>query len=93
MSTVTIDVPTQPNAFPTYHTSQIKLFNINDKEKFPSRSLPKPGPIIVDGVEEYCTILFNSDRGVTCDPCVQIFGFGHLPKLVWPDVIWKKNGP
>jgi len=52
-STVTIDVPTQPNAFPTYHTSQIKPFKINDKGKFPSRTLPEPGPIIVDGVEEY----------------------------------------
>lgn len=52
-STVTIDVPTQPNAFPTYHTSQIKKFNANDKEKYPSRTLPEPGPIIVDGTEEY----------------------------------------
>jgi len=52
-STVTLDVPSQPNAFPTYHTSQIKQFNSNDKEKFPSRSLPEPGPITINGVEEY----------------------------------------
>jgi hypothetical protein len=34
------------------------------------------------------------DRGVTCDPSVWIFGFGHLPNLVWPCTFsvhcWKK---
>jgi hypothetical protein len=52
-STVTIDIPSQPNAFPTYHTSQVKPFTENDKEKYPSRTLQEPGPIIVDGVEEF----------------------------------------
>jgi len=50
-STVTIDVPTQPNTFPTYHISQIKPFNINNKKKYPSQILLEPGPIIVDSVE------------------------------------------
>jgi hypothetical protein len=31
---------------------------------------------------KYCIISFNLDRGVTCDPSVRIFSFGHLPKLV-----------
>ncbi|KIM38735.1 hypothetical protein M413DRAFT_51661, partial [Hebeloma cylindrosporum] len=52
-STVTVDVPTQPNAFPTYHTSQVKTFTANDALKYPSRTLPEPGPILVDGVEEF----------------------------------------
>ncbi|KIM35806.1 hypothetical protein M413DRAFT_40412, partial [Hebeloma cylindrosporum] len=52
-STVTIDVPTQPNAFPTYHSSQVKPFIPNDPAKYPTRTLPEPGPILVDGVEEF----------------------------------------
>jgi hypothetical protein len=52
-STVSIDVPTQPNAFPTYYTGHIKPFKANDAEKYPSRTLQEPGPIMVDGVEEY----------------------------------------
>jgi len=52
-STVSIDVPTQPNAYPTYHTENIKPFIPNDNEKYPSRTLAEPGPIMVDGVEEY----------------------------------------
>ena len=52
-STVTIDVPTQPNAYPMYHTAHIKPFVHNDDEKYPSHTLAKPGPIMVDGVEEY----------------------------------------
>ena len=30
----------------------------------------------------YCTILNDLDRGMTCDPFVQIFSFEHLPNLV-----------
>jgi len=52
-SNVTIDVPTQPNAFPMYHTSHIKPYMANDNEKYPSRTLAEPGPIMVDAVEEY----------------------------------------
>jgi hypothetical protein len=52
-SNVTIDVLTQPNTFPTYHTSHIKPFIANDNKKYPSRTLAEPGPIMVDGVEEY----------------------------------------
>ena len=50
---VSIDVPTQPNAFPTYYTGHIKPFKANNTEKYPSRTLQEPGPIMVDGVEEY----------------------------------------
>jgi hypothetical protein len=52
-STVTLDIPNQPNIFPTFHTSLVKPFKDNDNIKFPSRTLDKPGPIDVDGQEEY----------------------------------------
>jgi hypothetical protein len=49
-----------PNAlslFPTFHTSNIKPWKSNDDIKFPSPSrtpaVENPGPIVVDGVEEY----------------------------------------
>jgi Chromo (CHRromatin Organisation MOdifier) domain len=48
-----LDLPNQPNIFPTFHTSLIKPFVDNDDIKFPGRSLEKPGPIVVDGTEEY----------------------------------------
>jgi hypothetical protein len=47
-STVTLEIPNQPNVFPTFHTSLIKPFHDNDDIKFPSRSLKKPGPIEVE---------------------------------------------
>ena len=55
-STVTLDIPNQPNVFPTFHTSLIKPFYNNNNDKFPSRrsrTLEKPGPIEVDGELEY----------------------------------------
>jgi RNase H-like domain found in reverse transcriptase/Reverse transcriptase (RNA-dependent DNA polymerase)/Integrase zinc binding domain/Chromo (CHRromatin Organisation MOdifier) domain/Aspartyl protease len=52
-STVTLEIPNQPNIFPTFHTSLIKPFFDNNDLKFPARSLEKPGPIIVNGTEEY----------------------------------------
>jgi len=52
-STVTIDLPTQPNAYPTYHMEHVKPFIPNDNNKYPSRTLAEPGPIMVDGIEEY----------------------------------------
>lgn len=52
-STITLDLPNSPSAFPTFHTSLIKPFRDNDGTKFPSRTLEAPGPIVVDGFEEY----------------------------------------
>jgi len=52
-STVTLDMPNAPNLFPTFHTSHIKPWLPNDDTKYPSRTLETPGPIIVDGVEEF----------------------------------------
>jgi hypothetical protein len=52
-STVTLDIPTAPNLFPTFHTTHVKMHQENDNLKYPSRSLDKPGPILVDDVPEY----------------------------------------
>ena len=49
-STVTLDIPNAPNLFPTFHTSHLKSWTLNDDEKYLSRSLEKPGPINVEGV-------------------------------------------
>jgi Chromo (CHRromatin Organisation MOdifier) domain len=48
-----LEIPNQPNVFPTFHTSLIKPFHDNDDIKFPSHCLEKPGPIKVEGELEY----------------------------------------
>ena len=52
-SEITLDIPTQPNVYPSFHTSLIKPFTANNAAKYLSCTLAEPGPIIVDGVEEY----------------------------------------
>ena len=52
-STITLDMPNAPNLFPTFHTSNVKPWHPNDDTKFPSRTITSPGPINVDGVEEF----------------------------------------
>lgn len=52
-STVNLDIPNVPNLFPTFHTAHIKPFHENDNDKYPSHSLDKPGPILIDNIPEY----------------------------------------
>ena len=52
-STVTLEMPNAPNLFPTFHTSNLKPWYPNDDQKFPSCTLEQPGPIDVDGQEEF----------------------------------------
>src|SRR5271155_281878 len=52
-SMVTLDNPNAPNLFPTFHTAHVKPSQDNDDLKYPSRSLTKPGPILVDNLPEY----------------------------------------
>ena len=98
---VSIDVSTQPNTFPTYHTSQIKPHTENDAEKYLSQTLAEPGPIMVDGVEEYTVskIITHQKIGRGYQYRVQFSGWG--PKHEWwiagcklednktPDLYWK----
>ena len=77
-SMVSIDVPTQPNAFSTYHTSQIKPHTANDAEKYPSQTLAEPGPIMVDGIKEYTVnrIITHRKFGRGYQYRVQFAGWG-----------------
>ena len=52
-STVTLDMPNAPNIFPTFHVSNVKAWLPNDDQKYPSRTLAQPGPINVNGTEEF----------------------------------------
>jgi hypothetical protein len=52
-SVVELQIPSAPNIFPKFHTSLVKPFHQNDDSKFPSRTLETPGPVEVDGAEEY----------------------------------------
>lgn len=52
-STYTLDLPNSPNIFPTFHSSQLRQFHANDSSLFPSRELPRPGPVVTeDGQHE-----------------------------------------
>jgi len=51
-STYTLDI--KSNAFPVYHTSELKPHFANDSSLFPNRELACPGPILTgDGLEEF----------------------------------------
>ncbi|KAF8234344.1 hypothetical protein L208DRAFT_1550065 [Tricholoma matsutake] len=53
-----------PNIFPTFHASHLRLFIVNDNDKYPSRKLAKPGPIVMkDGSTEYFI-----ERIIDCHP-------------------------
>jgi hypothetical protein len=52
-STVTLDLPTRPNIFPIFHTSEVKPFLENDDSLFPSRALIPRDPITIDGQQEF----------------------------------------
>ena len=52
-STLTLDMPNAPNLFPTFHFSNVKPWLPNDDDKYPSRTLLEPGPIEVNGQEEF----------------------------------------
>ena len=52
-STVTLDLPNQPNIFPIFHTSKIRPFSENNDSLFPSRALIPPNPLIIKGQQEF----------------------------------------
>ena len=53
VSTITINMPNNPNTFPTFHASQALPFVENNKEIFPSWEQERPQPVVIDGKEEY----------------------------------------
>ena len=46
-------MPNAPNLFPTFHVSNVKPWYPNIDTKYPSHSLKQPGPIDVNGSEEF----------------------------------------
>lgn len=52
-SIVELHIPSAPNIFPKFHTLLIKPFQQNNDSKYPSRMLDAPGPIEVNGEEEF----------------------------------------
>jgi hypothetical protein len=77
-STVTLDMPNAPNLYPTFHTSNIKIWLPNDDDKYPSRTLEEPGPIYVDGTEEFLvdSIIDHRKMGRGHKYLVHFLGYG-----------------
>ncbi|KAG1787419.1 uncharacterized protein HD556DRAFT_1216023, partial [Suillus plorans] len=46
--TYTLDLPNSPNIFPTFHSSQLRPYHATDKELFPLRDFPRPGPVVTE---------------------------------------------
>jgi hypothetical protein len=66
-SNYTLELPNSPNTYPTYHTSELKLFVPNDSSLFPSHKLAQLLPTLTpDGVTvslAHCTLSESSIRG------------------------------
>ena len=53
-SNYTLELPNNPNTYPTYHASELKKFVANDPVLFPGRKQSQPLPILTeDGLEEF----------------------------------------
>ena len=53
-SNYTLELPNNPNTYPTYHTFELKNFVPNDPILFPGHELSQPMPILTpDGLEEF----------------------------------------
>jgi RNase H-like domain found in reverse transcriptase/Integrase zinc binding domain len=102
-STVTLDMPNAPNLFPTFHISNLKPWLPNDDIKFPSRTLEEPGPINVDGNEEFLvdSIIDHRKIGRGFRYLVHFTGYGpendrwisgrELDNNEALEIYWKKN--
>ena len=52
-SVYTITMPNTPEAYPSFHTSLLKPFVLNDPNLFPSQSLTHPGTVVTEKGEEW----------------------------------------
>ena len=57
-------MPNAPNLFPTFHTSNLKKWLPNDDIKYPSHTLLQPGPINVNGSEEFIIDSIIDDKKI-----------------------------
>jgi hypothetical protein len=80
-STYTLDLPNEPNHFPTFHLSQLRRFVPNNNELFPSCKLTQPSPVLTpDGEQEW---LINR----ILDEHTWGRGWCHTSKLFWFSVV------
>ena len=63
-STYVLDVPRSAQACNTFHVSQLRAFVTNDQELFPSRELPRPGPVVTPGgqLENFIERIINEKK-------------------------------
>ena len=79
-SEITLDIPTQPNAYLSFHMLLVKPFTVNDAAKYPSHKLAEPGPIIVDRVEEYTVSKIVTHWKISCGYQFQVQFKGWGPE-------------
>ena len=78
-STYTLELPNEPNRFPTFHSSQIRPFIENNNELFQARKLTQPGPVLtLEGQEEWLIrdIIDERNRGQGRQYLVRWVGWG-----------------
>jgi len=76
-STYTLDIPT--NAYPLYHSSELKPHTPNDPTLFPDREFSQPGPVLTaNGLEEHAIeeIIDSRRRGRGWQFLVRWTGYG-----------------
>ena len=96
-------MPNAPNLFPTFHVSNVKPYLSNDNDKYPTRTLEQPGPIDVNGAEEFevNSIIDYRKIGRGFRYLVRFSGYGpegdrwiagrELDQNEALEVYWKKN--
>jgi hypothetical protein len=78
-SNYTLRLPPSSTMFPTFHASELKRFEANDRDLFPSWELSRPGPIVTEeGMEEYLVeeIIDVRKRGQGWQFLVRWSGYG-----------------
>jgi hypothetical protein len=80
VSSYSLDLPNQPNIFPTFHASELRRFVPNDDTLFPSRKFARPPPVLTaDGEEEWTVeeIIDERRRGHGMQYLVRWSGYGE----------------
>ncbi|GAA5908929.1 hypothetical protein JCM5296_006825, partial [Sporobolomyces johnsonii] len=62
-STYRLSLSPDDRAHPMFHSSKLKRYIPNDASLFPSRQPPRPGPIDVDGADEYEVEAIVDEKG------------------------------
>lgn len=78
-STYTLDIPRAANTCKTFHASQLRAFVPNDRELFPARELPRPGPVVTakGQLENFVERILDEKRvGRTKKYLVRWLGYG-----------------